>query len=816
MTALHTLNLATNAFHGTLPPEFGASASAFRGLLSLQLQGNNLNGSLPRFGAGSWVSLSALNLTGNNFDGSSLPAAWGSASMTNLKYLDLANCSLGGELPAAWGSSTTFSNLKALNLRGNQLQGSLPASWAQPAAFLSLDHLDVSGNGVVGSLDAWLVPGGFSALTRLSVAHNNLSATLPQTLWVTNGKGSVAPSFQRLGSFNASGAGLQGTLPNWGAPDVLPPGQAPMLTELLLGYNPRLAGTLPESWSTAPALSQLQSLRMEGCAFSGTLPGSWLDRRLPLGAGLGRLVLRQNELTGTLPAVWGLRPNASVDAIFSLQVSFNQLQGTIPDTWGVSDTTGFHALRYLDLRRNSLVGTLPAGLGKTLNLLPGNAFCGAIPANATICQRRAFCDPEQISYFCSCGDSLGSLPDCSGAGVLSTAKAAAIFVPVAALVAGVVAAVVVTLLVLNHRRQAHTPLSPSTKRSSERSVDIMLSAAALPSAAMLQHRLTDMSSRSSTCSLEHTLSRQMSCFKLDWQIDPAEIEFCRHDDGSLWELGTGGYGHVYKAVRPGVSEVACKVYKAVRAGVSEVACKVMRLDLMEGAEREQQLEAFMREAATLKACRDQHILMFLGACLKGDVVMLVTALMETDLARALKKDASTSGGRRITWQPVMRNGRAVLRMGLARRVALDVARGLAFLHGRKIVHRDLKSANILLARDGGACIADVGMARMLTKNVLTSLHGTFGTFAYCAPEMLLGRECNEKSDLYSFGVVLWELSTAEAPNGRYLRPLKVPEECPQDIAALAEQCLSNSSAERPSALHCVHVLASPSPPHQST
>ena len=101
---------------------------------------------------------------------------------------------------------------------------------------------------------------------------------------------------------------------------------------------------------------------------------------------------------------WGLRR----------QVSFNHLEGTIPATWGASNTTGFYALRYLDLRGNMLMGTLPPGLGKTLNLLPGNAFCGAIPANATICQRRAYCDPLQISYFCSCGDSLASLPDCPG------------------------------------------------------------------------------------------------------------------------------------------------------------------------------------------------------------------------------------------------------------------------------------------------------------------------------------------------------------------------------------------------------------------
>ena len=96
-------------------------------------------------------------------------------------------------------------------------------------------------------------------------------------------------------------------------------------------------------------------------------------------------------------------------------MSFNHLVGTIPATWGASNTTGFYALRYLDLRGNMLMGTLPPGLGKTLNLLPGNAFCGAIPANATICQRRAFCDPAQISYFCSCGDSLSALPDCPGA-----------------------------------------------------------------------------------------------------------------------------------------------------------------------------------------------------------------------------------------------------------------------------------------------------------------------------------------------------------------------------------------------------------------
>ena len=68
------------------------------------------------------------------------------------------------------------------------------------------------------------------------------SATLPPTLWVTNGNGSGPPSLQRLQAFNASAAGLQGALPNWGAPYVLPRGQAPTLTELILGHNRGLAG----------------------------------------------------------------------------------------------------------------------------------------------------------------------------------------------------------------------------------------------------------------------------------------------------------------------------------------------------------------------------------------------------------------------------------------------------------------------------------------------------------------------------------------------------------------------------------------------
>ena len=72
--------------------------------------------------------------------------------------------------------------------------------------------------------------------------------------------------------------------------------------------------------------------------------------------------------------------------------------------------------------------------------------------------------------------------------------------------------------------------------------------------------------------------------------------------------------------------------------------------------------------------------------------------------------------------------------GMGRRIALDIARGLHFLHSRKIVHFDLKSANILLSRDFTAKIADVGLAKIMQQQFLSTLY-CVGTFAWAAPEV---------------------------------------------------------------------------------
>ncbi|CAK0785070.1 hypothetical protein CVIRNUC_008276 [Coccomyxa viridis] len=273
----------------------------------------------------------------------------------------------------------------------------------------------------------------------------------------------------------------------------------------------------------------------------------------------------------------------------------------------------------------------------------------------------------------------------------------------------------------------------------------------------------------------------------DWEIDPDELEIARKPDGTEWRLGTGASAHVYKAIRNGVQVVAVKIFT----------------DQVAGENQARYTEAFRREIFILRSCHDRNIVQFLGACLQVGQTILVQEYMENgDLYHAISEDMS---GRFGWYRKKLPSGRPVPNTGMARRIALDTARGLFFLHSRKIVHFDLKSANVLLGRDWTAKIADVGLAKILKDGWLSTLREV-GTFSWAAPEVLLGKPCTEKVDIYSYGVLLWELSAGEAPPGRNLRPLRSPEECPADVEAIIARCLDNDPDKRPSARELVEFM----------
>ncbi|EGG13487.1 hypothetical protein DFA_11248 [Cavenderia fasciculata] len=102
---------------------------------------------------------------------------------------------------------------------------------------------------------------------------------------------------------------------------------------------------------------------------------------------------------------------------------------------------------------------------------------------------------------------------------------------------------------------------------------------------------------------------------------------------------------------------------------------------------------------------------------------------------------------------------------------VQLLRGISTLHqsSPQIVHRDVKSLNFLVTRDWRIKVADFGLSRFNTKSNQMTLNKTRGTSAYCAPEVFQGKEYSEKSDVYSLGVVFWELAFALV-NGRYLHP----------------------------------------------
>ncbi|KAE8675921.1 Proline-rich receptor-like protein kinase PERK7 [Hibiscus syriacus] len=199
-------------------------------------------------------------------------------------------------------------------------------------------------------------------------------------------------------------------------------------------------------------------------------------------------------------------------------------------------------------------------------------------------------------------------------------------------------------------------------------------------------------------------------------------------------LGQGGFGYVHKGVLPNGKEVAVKQLKA---GSGQ-------------GERE-----FQAEVEIISRVHHKHLVSLVGYCISGTTRMLVYEFVPNN---TLEFHLHGKGRPTMDWPSRMR-------------IALGSAKGLAYLHEDchpKIIHRDIKAANILLDFKFEAKVADFGLAKInseVNTHVSTRVMGTFG---YLAPEYASSGKLTDKSDVFSFGVMLLEFITGHRPVGSSL------------------------------------------------
>ena len=264
--------------------------------------------------------------------------------------------------------------------------------------------------------------------------------------------------------------------------------------------------------------------------------------------------------------------------------------------------------------------------------------------------------------------------------------------------------------------------------------------------------------------LDQNVSERLTAPTYSWELQPEDVQICQRPDGSKWYLGRGGFGEVLKGLIDGVDEVAVKLIKMS----SPIA-----------------VEQFKHEINTISMLRHRHILQFYGACVQPTCLYMVTELMNIDLYSALRRDP------RYFWSGQY-----------GPEVALGIASGLHYLHSRKpaMVHRDIKSPNVLLM-DGLAKIADVGLARSKAHSDMTAQRGF--TMAWAAPEVVYRKRATEKIDIWSYGVILWEIASGSIP---HVGQLVIPKTTPGHIQQLFHMCTAEDSTQRPSAAEIVTRL----------
>ncbi|OHS95861.1 TKL family protein kinase [Tritrichomonas foetus] len=240
------------------------------------------------------------------------------------------------------------------------------------------------------------------------------------------------------------------------------------------------------------------------------------------------------------------------------------------------------------------------------------------------------------------------------------------------------------------------------------------------------------------------------------------------------QIGAGGFGTVYKATRLSTSEV--------------LAVKELRSDRLTMAS----WASLYAEVETMASVRHPYVLELVGAHITEPYRIITRFCPGKSLFERIHRSNSKF--------PSLSPTRLTL-------IAYQVAVGMAHLHSLRIVHRDLKTLNILLDEEDNGCVADFGLSGMMKDN--QELCGGVGTPHYTAPEVLSHSRYGPKVDSFSFAVVLWEMLVRKVPYGEMTHMaiyehvvtrnwrLPIPHDTPDGLKKLITHCWSKNPNDRP-------------------
>ncbi|GLJ30439.1 hypothetical protein SUGI_0602560 [Cryptomeria japonica] len=758
LSELKYLDLSSNNFSGSIASGFGKLPK----LEILNLCCNFLNGTVPAF-LTNLSNLVELTLANNPF------APWnlteGIGKLSKLQNIWVPNSCLMGEIPESIGSLLHLVNL---DLSLNQLTGAIPDSISQ---LKSIGQIELYGNRLTGPIPRNL--SGLTALRRFDASMNMLEGTIPESL-------AALP----LASLNLFENRLEGIIPGAIA-------DSPNLYELKLFSN-KFSGNLPKKLGENSPLEildivnnnlngplpsglckqgKLSALNLFNNRFTGQLPEKYGDC-----LSLTRVRMQNNQLTGEIPSsIWGLPHVSLLDLsnnqfngtisseignagnLSVLNISGNQFSGPLPSQLGKATN-----LSVIDGSYNQFTGSLPPSLGSLFQLakfdLQGNQISGGLITNIQSWSQLTELNLSKNRILGPIPPELGQLPVLTYLDLSVNTLEGAIPVELGNL----------KLNIFNVSDNQLTGMVPAAFRNSFYESGLLGNAGlcgdgfkSIKSCSGKEYNRKGNSRSTWLLIVIFALAVFILLLGLAWfyrkyrlYSGTRDVEMLE-DNKSAWmltsfhKLGFRGY-EILDCIDEGNvigSGGSGKVYKATLGSGDMVAIK--RLWSVSDASND---NGFKAEVETLGQIRHKNIVKLWCCFANRDSNLLVYEYMPNgslgDILRGPKAGL-------LDWPTRYK-------------IAVGAAQGLAYLHHDcvpPIIHRDVKSNNILLDSDFNARVADFGLAKIIQNHekgmgLMSAIAGSYG---YIAPEYAYTLKVNEKSDIYSFGVVLLELVTGKQP-----------------------------------------------------